>query len=127
MHVVRNEQGRVLGIFESPEQLKRMLDADFDGGHCGFCSHGHPSPANPDDPESFHCEEPQGNVDIGPQRAAPSSVSKIEAETKQVNRRFFDVVIGYCPTCNKNQFFSNTVGFSGTCPECDTFVENIYE
>lgn len=43
-----------------------------------------------------------------------------------MRRRFFDVTIGYCPTCECNQFFAHTVGLSGTCPICKTFVLNIY-
>jgi len=41
--------------------------------------------------------------------------------------RWFDVTIGYCPECGKNQFFAHTIGFSGRCPVCQTFVLNIYE
>lgn len=40
--------------------------------------------------------------------------------------RFFDVTPGYCPTCDKRVFFSYTVGLSGICHICDTFIPNIF-
>ena len=43
-----------------------------------------------------------------------------------MGRRFFGVILGYCPTCEQNQFFSHMIGFSGTCPVCKTFVPNIF-
>ena len=38
----------------------------------------------------------------------------------------FTVPIGYCPVCKANQFFHNSVGFSGKCPICKTFIANIF-
>lgn len=40
--------------------------------------------------------------------------------------RIFGVIKGYCPTCKANQFFANTVGYTGTCPVCKTIVSNIH-
>lgn len=46
---------------------------------------------------------------------------KVEGKT-----RFFDVIIGYCPYCKENQFFSNIIGISGKCPICGKLVINIF-
>jgi phage FluMu protein Com len=48
-------------------------------------------------------------------------------ELKMNKRRIFPLTKGYCPVCEKYLFFANLIGLSARCPECKTFISNIFK